>query len=166
MKTLLLMRHAKSSWSDASLADHDRPLKSRGERASRRMGQLLQDEQLHPEVILCSTAVRARATWEGLATTCEQFSRTEVRLCPNLYHCPWEEFPRTLATLDQVETVLLIGHNPGLEDWLRRLIGREERLPTAALARLSVELTTWSSWQSQSPEVCLENLWRPRDLDA
>ena len=86
MKTLLLLRHAKSSWKESSLTDHDRPLNDRGQRDAARMGQLLTDEDLLPDLILLSTATRARTTAELVAAS-SGFDG-EIRLDGELYHAP------------------------------------------------------------------------------
>jgi len=83
MKTILILRHAKSSWKHSELSDHDRPLNKRGEREAPRVGQLLRDEGLLPEVILSSTARRARDTAQIAAEKCGYES--EIRFIPDLY---------------------------------------------------------------------------------
>lgn len=90
MKTLLLLRHAKSSWDDATLSDHDRPLKSRGIKAARRMGRLMREQDLCPDRILCSTAVRARETLR-LALE-ESGIDPATEFTERLFHCSPSEF--------------------------------------------------------------------------
>lgn len=168
MKSLLLMRHAKSSWDDPTLDDHERPLKSRGRRASQRMGQLLVDRALIPDIVVCSTAVRARQTWELLAVRLAALpvAQPRVEFESRLYHCPPATFGEVLSELaSSVEMALLIGHNPGLEDWLLQLLGRNEIFPTAALAHLLFECDDWSDVAQKSPGVRLAHIWRPRELD-
>ena len=83
-----------------------------------------------------------------------------------LFHCPPSEFALTLRQVDAaVTTVLLIGHNPGLEEFLSQLTGHPETLPTAALARLEVDLSDWSQF-SETTHARLVDLWRPKELDA
>ncbi|MCA9071607.1 MAG: histidine phosphatase family protein, partial [Planctomycetaceae bacterium] len=90
MKTLFLMRHAKSSWKDESLPDHDRPLNKRGKRDAPRMGQLLLEQGVHPDRWLSSTALRARRTAELLAETLQFAGEIEFR--SELYHAEPEQF--------------------------------------------------------------------------
>src|SRR5215510_9473869 len=97
MKTLLLLRHAKSSWKDSDLDDHDRPLNQRGKRDAPRMGQLLKDEQLVPEFILCSSAKRCRKTAEHVIH--ESGYRGETRITGDLYEAGAEQLRPTLAAL-------------------------------------------------------------------
>ena len=84
MKTLLILRHAKSSWKDASLADHDRPLNKRGKRDAPRMGRLLQEQDLVPDRIISSTAKRARNTAKAVAKACN--CKDKVELTSEFYH--------------------------------------------------------------------------------
>ena len=164
MKTLLLLRHAKSSWDDPALADHDRPLKPRGIKAARRIGRLLHQQGLHPEVILCSTAIRARETLRLVLE--EAGFQPPVAYSERLFHCPPSEFAFTLQQVDAaVTTVLLVGHNPGLDDFLWQLTDQPETLPTAALARLELDLSDWSEFNDKS-RARLVDLWRPKKLDG
>ncbi len=168
MKTLFLMRHAKSSWDDPGRVDHDRPLKPRGVAAARRMGRLFLDLDAVPERILCSTAVRATQTLVLLRDVWSLEPRRQpvVQLDPALYHADPETLQRAIADVSEMAArVLLIGHNPGLEDWLARLIGRREVLPTAAVARIEMEVDRWRAI-AEGPPTKFQGLWRPRELTA
>jgi phosphohistidine phosphatase len=168
MKTLFLMRHAKSSWDDPGRADHDRPLKPRGIAAARRMGRLFLELDAVPERILCSTALRATQTLDLLREVWSLEPRRQpvMQLDPALYHADPDTWQRTVAEVSDTATrVLLIGHNPGLEDWLARLIGRRETLPTAAVARIELEMDRWHAI-AEGPPTTLQGLWRPRELSA
>ncbi|MBC7818881.1 MAG: histidine phosphatase family protein [Planctomycetaceae bacterium] len=164
MKTLLLLRHGKSSWKDTSLSDHDRPLKKRGREAAQRMGCLLRELDLVPDHLLTSSAVRALETVQ-FATKAAEY-QGDIETVPALYHAD----PRSLAAIvshvpDRFASVLIVGHNPGQEEWLARLIGRHETLPTATLAQ--VELTL-DSWRDITPDTRgeLKGLWRPSQFDS
>lgn len=162
MKSLLLLRHGKSSWTEASLADHDRPLKKRGVEASKRMGRWLLDNNLVPDCVLTSSATRAVTTAQ-LASDAMQFSGT-TDVIPELYHAE----PETLAAVtaqvaENFNRVLIVGHNPGLESWLARLIGRHEVFPTAALALIELPIESWQSF-SLDTRGTLQGLWRPKEL--
>src|SRR6266545_2343824 len=115
MKTLLVLRHAKSSWEQPSLDDHTRPLNARGERDAPRMGRLVRAEHLAPDLMISSDAARARATAEAMAEAA-RYSGT-IRLEPRLYHASASEIIDVLRTeIDEdVATVMIVGHNPGLE---------------------------------------------------
>jgi phosphohistidine phosphatase len=162
MRTLLLMRHAKSSWDDPGLEDHDRPLNKRGLRDAPRMGALLNREHLRPDRIVCSTALRARKTAELVAQAC-QFVKP-LTATPDLYHASENDWRQQIGQLpDQDALVLCVGHNPGMEDFLAGWVGQYVRMPTAAIARLSFDESTWNDVADRS-SASLKDVWRPRDL--
>jgi phosphohistidine phosphatase len=163
MKTLLIMRHAKSSWHDGSLADHDRPLNGRGNLAATRMGQLLAEQQLVPDIVLSSTATRAQTTAEKVAASCG--AAPEIRLLPDFYLAAPETYLATVQQQpDELTCILLIGHNPGLELLLTVLTGAEEPLPTAALAAVELDLNAWSDMK-ETTSGRLGGFWLPRELE-
>jgi phosphohistidine phosphatase len=162
MKTLLILRHAKSSWSDPSRTDHERPLNKRGKRDAPRMGTLLREQALAPHLILSSTAKRACRTAKAVAENADY--RGEIRLLPDLYHGDPEVYRDVLRSIpDNYETVMVVGHNPGLEAWLEMLTGRSERLPTAALAHVQLSIDSWQKLDLAA-EATLVYVWRPREL--
>ena len=141
---LVLLRHAKSSWDQPDLADHDRPLNARGRRAGAWVGQHFREQEITFDFVLCSSAVR---TMETLALL-ELDGRTEVVVEGDLYGATAEEM---LARLRRVTTsassVLLIAHNPGVHELAVMLTGDREHLgsfPTAALADLRLPAGTWA----------------------
>ena len=162
MKTLLLLRHAKSSWDDPELADHERPLNKRGKINAPRMGRLLHELELTPDLILSSTARRARQTAEIVADTSHY--QDEVRLDGELYAAPAETIIAVLQGVeDTVSSVMVVAHNPGLEELLEALTGEASPLPTAALAQISLPIERWREL-SDEVEGRLVNVWRPKDL--
>lgn len=166
MKTLWLLRHAKSSWADASLSDHDRPLKPRGIRAARKMGTILADQTPFPELVCCSTALRARATWELAAETISpQRSLPPVHYHAELYHASGQQLQTFTAAVPSDHTVvLLVGHNPGFEELVSAVTGRKTEIPTAALLCLECDSPDWAAFQ-HSRAVRLRQIWRPRDTE-
>ena len=162
-KTLLLLRHAKSSWKDESLSDHERPLNKRGQKAAPRMGRLLREEGLVPERILTSTAVRARTTaWA--AAEAGGFAG-DVSLCPGLYLAAPDAYVDLARGLEgDPDRVMLVGHNPGIEQLVGALTGSHQRMPTAALAVISLPIAAWSELRLDTPGK-LQRLWRPKELD-
>jgi len=168
MKTLLLLRHAKSSWEDRSLSDHDRPLNERGERDAPRMGQLLRDEGLWPDLILSSTARRARRTAELMVADPDDGTSdddTEIRYLSELYLADPEDCLAAVRRVGgEAQCVLVVGHNPGLEMLLQSLTDEWHRLPTAALARIDLPIDIWKDLEDLEPgSGVLAGLWRPKE---
>lgn len=162
MKTLLLLRHGKSSWTDESLADHDRPLKKRGREAAKRMGQLIRKLDLVPDHILTSSAARAVATAQ-LTATAAKFDG-EVEVVPVLYHADPSAFVAITSRVpNRFERVLIVGHNPGLEDWLDRLTGYTDAFPTTALAKIELPVDSWLDLVIDTRGT-LNGLWRPKEI--
>ena len=162
MKTLLLMRHAKSSWKQTNLQDFDRPLAKRGRKDIPHMTELLVKAELIPEKILVSPALRAELTAEMLASQINRLNQVETIY--DFYMAEPETYLAALKDLpDELERVMIIGHNPGLEGLLQILSGQVETLPTAAIAYLSLPVKKWSELEAKS-ECSLNELWRPKDL--
>jgi phosphohistidine phosphatase len=151
MPTLYLLRHAKSSWDDPGLADHERPLAERGLRNAAVLSEHLRDARILPELVLCSTARRARET---LAAVLPEFDgETEILVERGLYGSSAEELlERLRAVPEAVRSAMVIAHNPGLEELASRLAGdaAPERLPTAAL----VELSSDGAWAALGDIPC------------
>src|SRR4029453_5667688 len=113
-RTLVIVRHAKSSW-DFDSSDHERPLSARGRRDAEALGQLLSQRSLDPNLVLCSTATRTRQTWEyakaGGGTS------GEVRYLREIYHAWVQELLAMIREVpDQIHTLLVLGHAPGIPD--------------------------------------------------
>ncbi len=163
MQTLLILRHGKSSWKHPGLADHDRPLNKRGLRDAPRMGRLLRGEDLVPDRIVSSTAVRARATSELVA---DQLGyRGTVECSRDLYLASAPGIIRVLGNVGgDASRLLVVGHNPGLEELVAALTGSFVALPTAALAQVDLDVDVWSELTT-STRGRLVNLWRPRELE-
>lgn len=151
MRRLWLLRHAKSSWDDPQLPDEDRPLSKRGRRAAETMRRYLDDTGVRPDAVLCSSALRARET---LAAVLPGLGRElDVRIEPRLYtFSAGDLLDRILEVPDDALTVLLVGHNPAIEDLAGslarggdRLPDLERRFPTAALALLDLDVDSWSA---------------------
>ena len=162
-----VLRHAKSSWDDPSLTDHDRPLNGRGRRAAKAMARHIRDEGIAPELVLCSTAARARQTLERIEPALGTRS-TSVE--PDLYGADEPALLDRLRGLpDTVGSVMLIGHNPGLQDLVLALAApapaRDEvaaKFPTAALATFAFAGRSWRDLAPGGAELVA--YVRPRDL--
>jgi phosphohistidine phosphatase len=157
-RRLYLLRHAKSSWEEPGLPDHDRPLAPRGRRAAKAIGRHLRDHGIEPELVLCSSAVRAQQTLERIGL--------EGRIEPELYGAGAEELLERLhAVPASVRSVMLIGHNPDLQELALLLASDarelETKFPTGALATLTLR-----AWAALGPGTAeLTGFVRPRDLD-
>lgn len=166
LKTLLLLRHAKSSHDDPSLTDHDRPLNARGERACRTMARLIDQEDLWPERILSSTATRAASTIRCVARAGADGERLAERVeyHRELYAFDAREYVDAIRELGGDEaSMMIVGHNPGLESLVYYLTGEQRRFPTAALARIDLAIERWDELDRRSGS--LTGLWLPRELD-
>ncbi|HEX7967052.1 MAG TPA: histidine phosphatase family protein [Stellaceae bacterium] len=141
MKTVHLLRHAKSSWKDPALADHDRPLAKRGRKAAKTIAAYLKERRIAPDLVICSTAARARQTFEPIA---KAIKPPKVVLEEGIYEVAERELWQYLRALpEEAESVLLIGHNPGMHDLAlaladaasrRRLPPPEGKFPAGAMA--------------------------------
>jgi phosphohistidine phosphatase len=171
LKSLYLLRHAKSSWDKPDLADHDRPLASRGQRAAARMAVHIRTANVHPELVLCSSAVRALQTYRAIAPALAP--SVELSVEDALYGASWADLLERLQVLpERVGTVLLIGHNPAMHELAIELAGDGaaaalaqlgEKFPTGALASLDVP----GQWEALEPgQAHLESLIVPRDLSS
>jgi len=164
MKTLLLLRHAKSSWKDDSITDHERPLNKRGKKTAPLMGHLLCEKNLVPELIVSSTAMRAHTTAQAAAEACGYLR--EVTLADELYLATAGEVLRYAQdrTEETLGRIMLVGHNPGMEELVNMLSGQRNPFPTAALAVFELGIDSWRKLEL-GIEVELKNVWRPRDLE-
>ncbi|MFK7821425.1 MAG: histidine phosphatase family protein [Planctomycetaceae bacterium] len=162
MKTLLLIRHAKSSWDNPAMDDHERPLNKRGLKTAPRMGQLIADEGLKPDIIVSSTAVRAATTAEVIAEECG-YDR-DIQFTDDLYLAPPSAYLDLLSTLpDDYNSAMLVGHNPGISELVSSMCGEHVDMPTAALAHTQSENQSWKAFETSS-DADLVNFWRPKEL--
>ncbi|MCB1400797.1 MAG: histidine phosphatase family protein [Rhodobacteraceae bacterium] len=150
-RRLILTRHAKSSWDDPLMQDHDRPLNARGRAAACELGDFLASRGLEPEEVLCSTALRTRETWAGVASAVIE-TRPEVHYLDSLYHASPEAM---LAEIRKAgaPTVMLIGHNPGIAELAAALPARPplgpdfRRYPTCATLIVDFQIADWADLQ-------------------
>jgi phosphohistidine phosphatase len=163
-KQLLIMRHAKSSWDDSRLSDFQRPLNVRGLRTAPRMAEFLLHQHSLPTYIASSHAVRARQTAELFLENCPADSNIKLEIVEEFYLAPARIYLNYLSNLSDSETgcVMLVGHNPGLEELFRRLAGHAEHFPTGAIAKFVFDIECWNQI---SPDQCkLIALWRPKEV--
>jgi phosphohistidine phosphatase len=163
MKDLLVLRHAKSGWKDSDLVDHDRPLNKRGDKDAPRIGKLLRKERLVPELVLTSSARRARDTAEAAAAATGY--TPEIRHIPSFYQADLETFYATLSRLsDDIERVMIVGHNPELEELVEALTSESVTLPTAALVHIELPIQTWNDL-TQETGCRLVKIFYAREID-
>lgn len=152
MKDLLLLRHAKSSWGAADLADIDRPLNKRGRKAAVRLGALFKAQKLRPALVLCSPAKRTRETLDLVQAAWTK--PPEIHYQERLYLAEAGDLLTWIHDLsDAIPSVLLVGHNPGLQELAVQLLPPSAselsariagKFPTGALLRLSSRVRSWS----------------------
>ena len=169
MRTLLLLRHAKSSWADLTVADHDRPLAPRGTRAAHQIESHLLREGIRPALVLCSSARRARETLSAVRPALSDSA--DVRIESDLYGADAATILQRLRGVDAtVASVMIIGHNPGLELLAVDLAGDGDgralaqlrtKFPTGALATLEID-SDWALLNSGNAH--LTGLVVPRQL--
>ena len=171
MLRLMLLRHAKSSWTDPGLDDHDRPLNPRGQKSAPLIGRFMHAHKLLPDLVLCSPARRARDTWK--LTSAELRASPRLLMEDALYD--FGNGGRILDTVrgkaDSAKSVLVVGHNPSIERLAQRLIGKgdaklrrrmAEKYPTGALAVITFETDAWD--KAEDGKGTLAYFTRPRDL--
>ena len=142
MKTLYLLRHAKSSWDDASLRDFDRPLNKRGREAAARIGARLQAEKLNEPFIICSPAARTRETAKIVLQNANLTS--EPHFDERIYEASLRDLMQVVAEIpDEQNLVIMIGHNPGFEELSAALTGEHHSMPTCGLAKIEFKPESW-----------------------
>lgn len=172
MKTLYLLRHAKSDWSAPARGDFERPLAPRGLKAAPRMGREIARQGFKPDMVLCSTARRAQETY-GLVTDFLP-EKHGIQLHDELYMAPPAKMQKLLAQQDDALTgIMMIGHNPGMEAFALELSGPEsdpavlasleEKYPTAALAVLNFPVERWRDVEPGKGR--LTHFLKPRELE-
>ncbi len=162
MKTVLILRHSKSSWSNPGLADIDRPLNKRGKRDAPRMGAWLDAQELIPDLILSSPARRARKTAQAVSDYSSYDG--EIETVPDFYPGDPYTFIDTLMSIpDEYQSVMIVAHNPGLEELLYALSGESARMPTSSLAQVELPLDSWRDLDDEI-DGKLVNFWRVKEL--
>lgn len=161
MRKLLIMRHAKSSWDNPNISDFERPLNSRGLQAAPFMGNQIYKNGLAPDLIISSPAKRAKQT----AILVKESAGVEAKI--QYEDKIYEASPTTLLYVaanfsDKYPSVLLVGHNPGIEGFIRILTSEVHQMPTAAVAQISLNIEKWADISLNCGQ--LELLMRPKDL--
>ena len=165
-KRLLIMRHAKSSWSDSDATDHERTLNRRGLRDEPRMGQFIAEQNCQPDLIASSTANRAKLTAELFVEKCTDEKDIELQFVDDFYHAAPRSYLEYISGIndDAVQSIMVVGHNPGLETLVYRLSNSYETMPTAAIAHFQLDIDHWSNVNG-SLNATLLDVWRPKELE-
>jgi phosphohistidine phosphatase len=164
-RRLLVLRHAKSSWNDPELVDHDRPLAPRGQRGVKLLADYMRRERIRPALVLCSSARRTVETYEGVRPS------GELSIESGLYAADGDGLLERLRRIpDDIGSVMIIGHNPAVQTLVLRLAGAnsgtglgevQRKFPTGSLATLAFDC----AWSELGPGAAeLVSLVRPRDL--
>jgi phosphohistidine phosphatase len=161
MRTLLIMRHAKSSWDDCDLSDFERPLNSSGLQTAQFMGNLLYKYDLQPNYIISSSAKRAKQTAVLIKASAEIENPIEFE------EKVYEASPATLLNVafgisEKYKSVLLIGHNPGIESFVRFLTGEKQLMSSGSIAIINLNIEMWSDINENCGE--LDVILRPEDV--
>lgn len=160
MKTLYVLRHAKSSWKDMSLSDFDRPLNKRGKKAAPFMGELMKKMDLIPEVIISSPAMRAKTTAKLVKESAQ--IDAEILFNESIYGASSNGLLYIVSSFnDAYNSVMIVGHNPGFEGIVQILAGEYQRMPTAALAVIDLDIESWN----EAKQNCgtLREILRPKE---
>ena len=143
MKTLYLVRHAKSSWGDSTISDFDRPLNERGNRDKTVMGNRLFNKNLTLDLMISSSAKRTKQTSIGLAKEIG-YATDAIHFLDELYHASVQQLTTQINRLDSTKnSVLLVGHNPGISLLCDYLCNHQADFPTLGIACISFETENW-----------------------
>lgn len=161
MKQLYLLRHAKSSWDDLELDDFDRPLNGRGKKAAPLIGKVIRDKGLKPDLIICSPSKRTRQTIKLVLEASELNNKIDFE--DRIYEASSEQLLAVLKEQKKADSILMVGHNPGIEELLTKLTGDYEHFPTAALAAIDLDIEKWNAIAGGAGEM--RWIVRPRELE-
>ncbi|MEQ1605167.1 MAG: histidine phosphatase family protein [Pyrinomonadaceae bacterium] len=163
MKTLYVLRHAKSSWADTEMSDFERPLTERGQNAAAFMGEFMAKKDYAPYLILSSPAVRARSTAEIVKKSGNMDA--EIRFEHRIYEASPQTLRLAISDIDDAyPSALVVGHNPGIEGLIRFLTGRLESIPTAALSVIDLDVDAWA--YIDEGRGTLKQIYRPKEMSV
>ena len=164
-KQLLIMRHAKSSYANGGLTDYERPLNKRGLRVAPQIAEFIHLQGLTPDAIVSSSAKRAEMTANLFVPHCKGVEESQLSFSKAFYHAPSSVYLKFLEkfSIDTVNTLMFVGHNPGLEDLVEKIGGQWEIMPTAAVAHFDLGVESWKDVTIPIKGE-LKNLWRPKEI--
>ena len=156
-RTLILIRHAKSSWANPMQSDYDRPLNDRGEEEAPQMGEKLKGLHIIPDLIIASSAKRTRQTAKRIAKKVG-YDVDKIKWEEKLYHCIPSVFEEVIRGInDKVKTVFIVAHNPGITEFVNQLSPdfATDNMPTCGIAGAHVDAEEWSSFSKAKRKVFL-----------
>lgn len=155
------MRHAKSSWDNAAMSDYERPLNERGLRTAPLMGELIRKKHLQPDLFLSSPAERAKQTAQLVKESAQ--IKSEIVFNEKIYEASVRQLLEIIGEQpESVKTILLVGHNPGIEGLVKFITGELRAMPTAALAIVDLQIDKWSDTAASKGD--LRDLIRPKEM--
>ena len=170
MKTIFLLRHAKSKWGDPNISDFDRPLADRGIKSAKKIGKYLKKKNYTPNVVYCSSALRAKQTCECINRIIKK--KKNIIYKKDLYMSDSGTFIKFLKnTKDKYNSAMIISHNPGIENFAIEMIQNKDneiydninaKYPTGGLVIIKLKNSNWSKLKFESGEVC--EFIKPREL--
>ena len=157
MKTLYLIRHAKSSWDDLALKDLDRPLNERGKKDAPRMGKRLKEKKVFPDLMLSSPAVRAFETCKAIAKSLN-YPEEKIKIDKRIYHASEDQLLKIVQEIkdlyDDEEVVMIFGHNPGLTVFANSLVNEDiTNIPTCGIIASRMNINFWKDTKFGSGEM-------------
>jgi phosphohistidine phosphatase len=168
MKTLYVVRHAKSSWDDPDLSDFERPLNARGKRDAPRMGKRLKEKDLTPDCVISSPARRAHSTAKRICAVLA-FDKNKIKTERKLYHASEETILSIVQGIkSSFDTVLIFGHNPGLTDFVNEILNEEsgifiDNIPTCGVVALTFNVDNWSNVDWKKGKMIFYDYPKSRD---
>lgn len=160
MKTLFVLRHAKSSWKNRELSDFERPLNKRGEKAAPFMGKLMRDNGFIPEAIISSSAERAEQTAKLIRSSAS--IDIEIQFDRRIYESSTNSLLHIVSEFnDNFSSAMIVGHNPGFEGLVEILGNEYQRMPTAALAIINLNIDSWQDIAAGCGEII--SVLRPKE---
>ena len=163
LRRLVVLRHAKSAWDSDAQGDHDRPLNKRGKRDAPQVGARIAELGWVPQRVISSDAKRTKQTWERMAEAFEP--EPDAVFTNNLYAAGFAEVKKVVGKVeDSVDTLMIVGHNPGWEQVVEVLSGEGMRLTTCNAVLLSVKADSWKAAMGRSGSWKVEQVVRPKEL--
>lgn len=160
MKNLFILRHAKSSWDHPELSDFDRPLNHRGLIAAPFIGEIMAGKHYIPDLIISSPAKRASQT--ALLVKESSGTNAEIRFDERIYEASPQALRQIVSELtEETGSAMIVGHNPGIEGFIKYLTGKIEPMPTAALASITLNIDKWSDLSNNCGD--LQEILRPKE---